>query len=748
MKKETSNILLAIATVLLLATFAFADITFENQNYKVTISDNAQFTSVFDKASKRELCPAKNNVPFALLEDKFPADKMTVKDRNIQFSFKGTDTVITYAAVPAENWIVFRLTNIQGKRPKSIVLCQVPIAITKNVGRLLDITYDDKTSVCLMAANMQTNGRATTKKAYTLLQATSQDSPGPALEGAAAALVIAKTENIRKILRDASQTFNLLTNEDVNGIPSKESMGRLSYWFFNVKESDADGIIALCKKTNIKQFMMGFGSWAKTAGHIEYNTKNFPDGAASLKRFAKKLNDAGIGCGSHSFVSKISKKDSYVTPIPNKQFWVDKQTTLAADISADAKSIKVTSSIKEWAGSPIASQKRWEGGVKKHQDVIIGDEIIQYKSIDPKTNTFIGCTRGAYGTHKAAHKKTDPALHWGVDGCINGYIIDPDSQLMDEVAQRMADVFNECGFNMIYFDGSEDVPRTRYDYYSTIAHAKTVEKIRTRPLMHLGGGRTHRLWHSFTFGATVDTYLNTISGRIISGEKVEKLPTVRKHIDRSVRAVIAAKKSLMSGELGWFGIWPKTTRYGHEVDGLQLDELEYLMVKSLAYDAPISLEVGFATMEKHPLCPEILNIVGIYENLRMNRLVDDKTLGKLKSLGKDFSRITIGDKTEFVKMKVIPSVANTHDIRALVGTLADGSTVINTWHYTGESHTVQIPAENLEVAAYDLYGKKIPLDVTDQMINIPVSAARLTLVLKNITVAEILENADAVTSLN
>ena len=44
---------------------------------------------------------------------------------------------------------------------------------------------------------------------------------------------------------------------------------------------------------------------------------------------------------------------------------------------------------------------------------------------------------------------------------------------------------------------------------------------------------------------------------------------------------------------------------------------------SLALDAPISLETSFSQMESHPLLPDILEIVRIYEDLRSNGKVPD-----------------------------------------------------------------------------------------------------------------------------
>ena len=147
---------------------------------------------------------------------------------------------------------------------------------------------------------------------------------------------------------------------------------------------------------------------------------------------------------------------------------------------------------------------------------------------------------------------------------------------MAEVADRIAGIFNDCGFDMVYFDGGEDVNTLRFNYFSANFQEQAKRRFTRRPLIHMGTVRPHTLWHSYARAATVDTYLNTIHGNVLAGVPLDRWPTVRDHIDKSVRQVEAWRKDMMPGELGWFGIWPRETN----TDGLQLDEVEYLLCKS------------------------------------------------------------------------------------------------------------------------------------------------------------------------
>ena len=253
---------------------------------------------------------------------------------------------------------------------------------------------------------------------------------------------------------------------------------------------------------------------------------------------------------------------------------------------------------------------------------------------------------------------------------------------------------------MVYFDGGEDVDRRRFTYYVTRFQEKAVSKFR-RPLVHMGTIMTHLLWHSFSRSSTVDVYLATIHGAIQAGAKIEKWPTVRQHIDHSVDYMLSIRQDLMPGELGWFGIWAR----GKEYDGLQLDEFEYLMGKSLAYDAPVSLETGFGQMESTPLTPQLLEIFRVYDDLRMRRAVDEGTRKLLAEKGKDFALVRSGGRPRFVAVTPVAQVGGGREVRACIGAM-DGGTVATLWHSFREAEVLlEIAPDAVRVA--DLAGKPL-----------------------------------------
>lgn len=727
-----SRIGLGLLVLLGAMTSATAEVVLTAPNFKAVLSDQGRWVSL-QNAAGRELCFAEAKLPLATVTTPQGSGNCTavsLAGQRLTVRFGKLDTVLTYELRPTADWLEFKLVAIAGTRPAEVTLVQLPVALTQYVGRRLVGAWDDEQAVCLLAATPHPDCWAGSQAGkYTLVRATAKDAPGPKLEGAAVALVVAPSPALKPLLRRASHAFGSLLNEDAQGTPVKDTeLPRGSYWFLSCGESDADRVIAYCRQANIKQVMLSSTAWCRSVGHYLFN-QNYPDGPASLKRFVDKLHGAGILVGMHCFASKVSKVDPYVTPVPDQRFWVRFATTLAEDLSAEQTTIRAGTDLREWPGSPVTKQKYWEGGVSKHQEVIFGDEIIQYQSIGPagKWDTFEGCRRGAWGTQAAAHKAGIAGRHYGVDGCINGYIIDQETSLLDEVTTRLTDIYNDCGFDMIYFDGGEDVDTRRFNYYVTNFQEAVMRKIKRRPIIHMGTIMTHRLWPSFARSSTVDTYLATLHGHLIAGGSGENWPTVRGHIDKSVRYMLSIKHDLMPGELGWFGIWPKQ----QGTDGLQLDELEYLMGKSLGYDAPISLQTSFGEMESHGLTPEILRIVAHYEKLRLERAVDEETCRRLQEMGQDFALIYYQGQRHFPEMRVLEEVGGGTEVRALVGEIP-GAAVATLWHYLREGE-ITLPLRPERVTVVDFDGRPAPSGRSGDRLTLPVGPRRLALICPGLT---------------
>ncbi|MFW5866428.1 MAG: hypothetical protein ACOCX2_01340, partial [Armatimonadota bacterium] len=694
MRMRTAALLLVVA-----AAPACAQVTLDWPGGSLTLNADATVASLVEASTGRECARAGGGALVYVRVDgrNHAASALEATPDGFRVQFDAVDTVLEFSAEPSDDRLLLTLRAISDTRPEMVIL-RLPVTVNEHVGRILNIGWDDEVAVCLMAGNMQVRCRASGDEEPTL-QATAQDAPGPALEGAAVALIACPTQRFKEVARAVSHACGLPTNEDASGTPVKDTdLVRGSYWFITVTPENQDQIIEYCHLAGIGQVMMNSGSWCRTVGHYTFRD-HLPNGREDLKAVVDRFHDNGILVGMHCFASKVSKTDAYVTPVPDRRFWVDRRDVLAEGISAEATEIRVTGDLREWAGSPVTSQKYWEGGVVKHQECVIGDEIVKYEAIGPEGewDTFLGCERGAWGTAAAAHSAGDDLRHYGVDGCINGYIIDQETDLMDEVAERLAGIFDYCGFDMVYFDGGEDVDRRRFNYYSSNFQHQAMKRFSKRPIIHMGTVLTHRLWHSFARSGTVDTYLNTLHGAIIGGREIEQWPTVRDHIDRSVQRNVALADDMMPAELGWFGIWP----VGENTDGLQLDEFEYLLCKSLALDAPISLQTSISSLQTHPLTPALLEMFRRYEQLRMDRALPEEQTAPLGQLGRDFVLLQDGGDPRFAEVTPVEQVGGADDVRATVGATERGG-VATIWHFRGKQGTLalDLPADALTLTDF------------------------------------------------
>ncbi len=693
------------------------EIVFENDRFRARLGQDAVWRSLRDKTADRDCLAASPRPAFAAVKVDgkwYQADAAAMDGERLSIGFAGVETRLVYRVEMRPGWAAWRIDEVTGPRPTEVVLARLATCVSEHVGPRLSGGWDGTTGVCLMTTNLQAHGRARRRGKAAELTVRSQDAPGPRLEGAGAALVVAPIDRLDATLAALAQACDLPTNAAPDGTPSKDlPLARRSYWFLRFGEADVDRVLDLCRRSGLRQVMMLSHSWCKDVGHYTFRTNAYPDGADSLRRTVARLHEADVLVGMHCYASKISKTDAYVTPVPDRRFWVDRAATLAAAVDAKATAIRTRTDLREWPGSPVASRKTWEGGVAKHREVVIDDEIVRYASIGPegKWNTFLGCTRGAWGTRPAAHAAGATCRHYGVDGCINGYIIDQETDLLREATGRLARIFNTCGFDMVYFDGGEDVDRRRFHHYVSKFQAVAMEQFTKRPLVHMGTIMTHPLWHSFTRSGTVDTYPHTIRGRLIAGGTWKTVPTVRDHIDKSVAYLLKCREDRVPSELGWFGIWPRSKDF----EGLQLDEIEYLMARSLAQDAPISLQTSFRQLDAHPLTPGILEIVRAYETLRMAGGVDAGVLRRLGETGQDvvLLRRTPEAAPEFVPVEPLDGVAGEKDLRACVGETGEGA-VVTLWHAVGKPGRLIVKADAGRVRATDVFGKPVALPTTGQ----------------------------------
>ena len=181
-----------------------AQTTLEGGGFRAVVDSNARWTSLRRSGSSRELCAVQAKLPFASIQvdgKSRNASGMRRLGERLEVAFGQSGVKLTYGVERTDDWLRLTLERVAGPRPQRVTLMQVPATITENVGYRLGIAWDADTSVCLMAGNQQTGSGAARRKGYALLRATTQDGPGPKLEGASVALIVCPTKRIRQALQ-------------------------------------------------------------------------------------------------------------------------------------------------------------------------------------------------------------------------------------------------------------------------------------------------------------------------------------------------------------------------------------------------------------------------------------------------------------------------------------------------------------------------------------------------------------------
>jgi hypothetical protein len=241
----------------------------------------------------------------------------------------------------------------------------------------------------------------------------------------------------------------------------------------------------------------------------------------------------------------------------------------------------------------------------------VGDEILSYRTVEAGPPVrVVGCQRGALGTQAAPHPAGAAVkgllAQWGF------FLVDPDSTLADELTGNFAAVFNECDFDMVYFDASDGTLDAYLDnwYYQNKLHLGFYRKFKKDVLYQTSCGTgTGLVWHIVPRSASADGHGD------LKGYLDQRLPTM-----------LGMEANFTRPDVGWYYMYTD----------VRPDQIEYVCAKTIGLDASISIETSQAAMEKHPRARQMIEMVGQYEACRLAKFFPESVQAKLREPGKDF----------------------------------------------------------------------------------------------------------------
>jgi hypothetical protein len=322
------------------------------------------------------------------------------------------------------------------------------------------------------------------------------------------------------------------------------------------------------------------GRW----GHFAVNTANFPGGTEEVAACSAEAYRDGILTGAHSLSNFIHTNDPYVTPVPHEHLLYQDQTALAADISEEEVCIPLTDETNYTRRSTLNVFR-------------IGDELITFGAYDKETKVLSGCTRGAFGTHAAAHREGD-AVRRLLDHPYG--VVFPDMELQDEVADSLGTLIRDCGIRKFSFDGLEGTAFSGHGNYARGRFVKRVCDIVGNELMCDGSNITHYLWHAFSYCNWGEPWYDEDHRGGMQSYRT--------------RHQAFFKRNLLPGMHGWYQVCLNAGRW----EATPPETMEFILSRSAAHDAGGALVIPATVLVNHGLVEDYLDLTRIWGDFRLH----------------------------------------------------------------------------------------------------------------------------------
>ncbi|MDD4871921.1 MAG: hypothetical protein PHR77_15290, partial [Kiritimatiellae bacterium] len=540
----------------ILPSFRGSGITIENQFVKYVIGSDGRNLNFTGKQTGIDYIaggPKSKCAQVKKGDRTYDATAVSYADGKLTIKF-GRSRVIAVIKVDIKShYFVYQIESVTGEADELAFI---------NLPTKLLVTADEPFSAGTLALNLQTNV---------------EELPGPqqhlwaacyrrfGLVGAQAGLVTCPYSEMREALKAMVSAAPGMPHSSLGGPWAMDSDRPYGSYLFGVPtEKTVDSWIELCKVLGFTQIDF---CGSLNYGDYEPFPKHYPDGRRGVKAVIDKLHAAGILAGLHTMSFSIDKRCAWVTPVPDPRLAKERSYTLTNAVGAGDTILRLDEPTKDLP-------KYITYFIRRSMTLQIDDELIVYTLVnDTEPYGVSGCKRGACGTTPAAHAKGAKVHH--LKECWGCFLPDGDSTLFGEVANRIATVINECGFDFTYLDGLDGAhviggEENRWHYGTKFAFE--VFKRFSRPTMMEMATFHHHLWF--------------VRSRLQAWDHAVRAH--KKFIDIHCYSNEGCRRIFMPRHLGWSRVlaWVDAT---HDVTFD--DDVEYMWCKGLGTDSSYSLQV-------------------------------------------------------------------------------------------------------------------------------------------------------------
>ncbi|MFW5830668.1 MAG: hypothetical protein ACOCVA_00365 [Prolixibacteraceae bacterium] len=687
------------------------DIVIENEEMRLTISSNGIAKSLLYKPANEECLvqdaeePAFSmviDINYSPYDDVLKANLITMGEHEFTADsvYREGDNLIAHFGIVDINAIIhidiepeyiqFSIEDFVysenkpelvtgGTLPmiKEMWFLRLPVRERTRFGGWLNVVWDDKVAVNLLSTGPFMHIGSEKRRGHRMLKAGSTGEVK--LKETGAALMTTSPDNLLNHIARVEENFNLPRGAKNR---QREISKLSSYWSGdaaseNVTPENIDRHIAFAKKAGIRTFYVYYTAFSTAPGHYEWRPE-YPNEMDDLRAIVKKIEDAGMVPGIHIHYNKAGISDKYVTPVPDSRLHLRRFFTLAAPLGKDGKTVFVEENP---AGSMMEDGRRM---------LKIGDELISYSSYSTTSPfKFTGCERGVLESNSSSHPKGAKFGILNVDSWPIFVLLDQNTDIQDELAERLAEIYREAGFKFVYFDGAEDVHPPHW-FNCSNAQWRVYRQLEPEPLFAGGAAMSHFGWHILSRGNHYDSH--------------RWPPEEMKQAIRDFPAAAAPRMAdnFTSTSFGRYRYFVP----GENTIGIQPDMFEYLAARAAAWDSPWILKGDLHAFEAHPRTPDNLEVVKRWEDAKAQNWLTAEQKQMLRNTEQEHT-LLIDEEGEFelVPYEQIVDVADgQEEIRAFVFE-RDNEWYVVYWH-TSDSKALELPVNPEEITLLEELGRE------------------------------------------
>ena len=573
---------------------------------------------------------------------------------------------------------------------------QLPVKNRKYFGEWLNVSWDEKVAVNVLATDIHARIDAEKRAGYKILNAGIERDIQ--LLDVSAALIVCNPDDLLDNIGRVEEDFDL-----PRGAASrKHTLYNSSYYAASgITPENADEHIKYAKMGGFRTMKLSYHSivesgpsWSRK-GDYDWRKDVFPNGRADLEKLLSKIKSNGIATGLHFLHSHIGRESRYVTPIPDHRLNLLKYFTISEPLEMNDTEIFVEQNPQN---TTMADGMR----VLK-----VGTELITYEGY---TTTwpykFTGCKRGVDKTTVNSQPKGNiiGLLDVSEFGRQRSVYVDQNTSLQDEVAEKIANIYN-AGFEFCYMDGSEGV-NPPFWFNVPYAQWKVYKRFEPKPVFAEGAAKSHFSWHMLSGGNAFDVFRPDVLK-----EEIKKWPA--KQAERM-------KQDFSRVNFGWLGYFVPNEKSV----GTQPDIIEFVTGLAAAWDCPVSLNSNLNGFKAHARTADNLEVYRRWEEVRAKNWLTEEQKKMLQNVDQEHILLENEQKEfELVPYDQITDVANgSRDVRAFIFE-RNGEWYVVYWHISGNKK-LELPLKKSDVKLYETLGREAKIANLRNNISVPVSNRR------------------------